>query len=117
VRNVGIIPTLAPYVCSNAFRERHDVRRTINELHKLLPPEPEQAKRLYEFGCVTEMDIVHLVYRPVDPQGATKDYEFSRSSMERRWRQGISDACAVLRASAWLAPMPKELGVRMFEVN
>ena len=102
------------------FRERHDVRHAINELHKLLPPElsnTEQAKRLYEFGCVTEMDIVHLVYRPVDPQGATKDYEFSRSSMERRWQQGISDACAVLHASAWLAPMPKELGVRVCEVN
>ena len=108
------------HICSNAFRERHDVRHAINELHKLLPPElssTEQAKRLYEFGCVTEMDIVHLVYRPVDPQGATKDYEFSRSSMERRWQQGISDACAVLHASAWLAPMPKELGVRVCEVN
>ena len=94
-------------------------RHAINELHKLLPPDllsTEQAKRLYELGCVTEMDIVQLVYRPVEPQGASKDYEFSRSSMEKRWQQGISDARTVLHASPWLAPMPKELGVRVFDV-
>ena len=106
-------------ICSNAFRDRHEVRHAINELHKLLPPDllsTEQAKRLYELGCVTEMDIVQLVYRPVEPQGASKDYEFSRSSMEKRWQQGISDARTVLHASPWLAPMPKELGVRVFDV-
>ena len=104
---------------SDAFRYRHDVRHAINELHKLLPPElakTEQAKRLYEHGCVTEMDIVQLVYRPIEPQGASKDHEFSRSSMEVRWKQGISDARTVLNASPWLAPMPKELGVRVFDV-
>jgi NTE family protein len=107
-------------ICSNAFRDRHDVRHAINELHKLLPPDllvTEQAKRLYELGCVTEMDIVQLIHRPTEPQGASKDYEFSRASMEKRWQQGISDARTVLHASPWLAPMPKELGVRVFDVT
>jgi NTE family protein len=106
-------------VCSYAFRDRHDVRHAINELHKLLPPEllrTEEAKRLYELGCVTEMDIVQLIYRPVETQGASKDYEFSRCSMEKRWRQGISDARNALQVSPWLAPMPKELGVRVFDL-
>jgi NTE family protein len=106
-------------ICSNAFRDRHEVRHAINELHKLLPPDlasTEQAKRLYEHGCVTEMDIVQLVYRPVEPQGASKDYDFSRSSMQRLWQQGTSAAQTVLSASPWLAPKPKELGVRMFDV-
>jgi NTE family protein len=95
------------------------VRHAINELHKQLPPEivrTEQAKWLYELGCVTQMDIVQLVYHPVGPQGASKDYEFSRSSMEIRWRQGISDARKALQGSQWLAPMPKKLGVRLFEL-
>ncbi len=105
-------------ISSNAYRERHDVRHAINELHKLLPPDlanTEQARRLYEHGCVTEMDIMQLVYRPIEPQGASKDYEFSRSSMEVRWQQGISDALTALHGSPWLAPMPKELGVRLFD--
>ena len=105
-------------ICSNAFRDRHNVRHAINELHKLLPPElacTEQAKRLYEHGCVTEMDIVRLIYRPFELQGASKTYDFSRSSMEKRWQQGKSDARTVLHASPWLAPLPKELGVRVFD--
>jgi NTE family protein len=93
------------------------VRHAINELHKLLPPDllgTDQAKRVYELGCVTEMDIVQLVYRPGGSQGVSKDYDFNRTLMEKRWQQGISDARAVLHASPWLAPMPKELGVRVF---
>jgi NTE family protein len=104
---------------TDMLREKHDVRHAINELHKLLPPEiasTEQAKRLYEYGCVTEMDIVQLIYRPTEPQGALKDFQFGRSTMEARWQQGLSDARTTLHASLWLAPMPKELGVRVFDV-
>jgi len=43
-------------------------------------------------------------------------FEFSRSTMAARWRQGLSDVLIALRASPWLAPMPKELGVRVFDV-
>jgi NTE family protein len=104
---------------TDMLREKHDVRHAINELHKLLPPDianTEQAKRLYEYGCVTEMDIVQLIYRPNEPQGALKDFQFGRSTMEARWQQGLSDAQTTLHASPWLAPMPRELGVRVFDV-
>ena len=104
---------------TDMLREKHDVRHAINGLHKLLPPDianTEQAKRLYEYGCVTEMDVVQLIYRPSEPQGALKDFQFGRSNMEERWQQGLSDARATLHASPWLAPMPKELGVRVFDV-
>ena len=104
---------------TNSLREKHDVRHAINELHKLLPADlrnTEEAKRLYEHGCVTQMDIVQLIYRPIEPQGAFKDFEFSRSTMEARWQQGFSDARSNLHASPWLAPMPRDLGVRVFDV-
>jgi NTE family protein len=106
-------------LATDILRERHDVRHTINELYKLLPQEiasTEQAKRLYEHGCVTTMDIVQLIYRPNEPQGCLKDFEFSRPAMELRWQQGLSDARATLQASPWLAPMPSEFGVRVFDV-
>jgi len=104
---------------TETLREKHDVRHAIKELHKLLPPDlanTEQAKRLYEHGCVTEMDVVQLIYRPMEPQGSMKDFEFSRSTMQARWQQGLSDARTTLHASPWLAPMPRELGVRVFDV-
>jgi NTE family protein len=96
-----------------------DVRHAINELHKLLPPElasTAEAERLYNYGCVTTMDIVQLIYRPDQPQGCLKDFEFSRPTMELRWEQGLADARTNLQAAPWLAPMPSELGVRVFDV-
>jgi len=106
-------------VSTDVFQQKHEVRHAINELHEMLPEEirrTEQAKRLYAFGCVTEMDIVQLIYRPLEPQGASKDYEFSRSAMNTRWGQGMSDASSTLRAAPWLAPKPREVGVRVFDV-
>lgn len=106
-------------VNTDAFEQKHEVRHAINELEKLLPPEiraTDQARRLRAFGCVTEMDIVQLIYRPFAPQGAAKDYEFSRSTMKARWQDGVSDATVTLQAAPWLAPQGKEVGVRVFDV-
>lgn len=104
---------------TEVFRQKHEVRHAINELHKLLPKEiasTEQAKRLYALGCVTEMDVVQLIYRPFEPQGAAKDFEFSRGTMNARWEQGRSDALTTLSAAPWLAPKSAEIGVRAFDV-
>ena len=106
-------------LATNMLRERHDVRHAINELNKLLPPEiarTRQAKRLLDHGCVTTMDIVQLIYRPDEPQGYLKDFEFSRPTMKLRWQQGLADAQTTLQVSPWLAPMPGDVGVRVFDV-
>jgi len=106
-------------ITTETFRQKHEVRHAINELMELLPPKirnTEEANRLWEFGCVTEMDIVQLIYRPHAPQGSYKDYEFSRATMGARWQQGLSDASTTLAAAPWLAPARKEVGVRVFDV-
>ncbi len=101
------------------LRTIHDVRHNINNLWDKLPEElkrEKEAKFLYNFGCVTTMDIVQLIYRPYELQGCAKDYEFSRPTMEARWNQGLADAQETLLASPWLAPMPPEIGARTFDV-
>jgi NTE family protein len=104
---------------TDTLRGMHDVRHNINGLWDQLPENlrrTPEAKFLYNFGCVTTMDIVQLIYRPTNPQGVTKDYEFSRATMRTRWEQGLSDTRATLLASPWLAPMPPDVGARTFDV-
>ena len=104
---------------TDTLRLMHDVRHNINNLWDQLPENlraTPEAKFLYNFGCVTTMDIVQLIYRPADTQGYSKDYEFSRATMRSRWAQGLSDAQTTLLASPWLAPMPPEVGARTFDV-
>ena len=42
-------------------------------------------------------NIVHLIYRAKNYEGHSKDYEFSRLSMEEHWRAGYHDARRTLR--------------------
>jgi NTE family protein len=118
-RNKDIRYSSRTRAATDMFRTTHDVRHNINNLWDQLPQdirETPEAKFLYDFGCVTTMDIVELVYRPPDPQGCSKDYEFSRTTMRSRWAHGLSDARTTLIASPWLAPMPPEVGARTFDV-
>jgi NTE family protein len=36
--------------------------------------------------------------------------------MNARWDAGLADARVTLEASPWLAPMPQDQGVRVFDV-
>ncbi|WP_232478907.1 DUF3734 domain-containing protein [Roseomonas rosulenta] len=104
---------------SDVIRTTHDLRHNINTLLGKLPPalrDTPEAHSLYEFACVTTMDIAQLIYRPEDEQGQTKDYEFGRATMEERWTHGRADAQETLDAAPWLAPMPPEVGARTFDV-
>jgi NTE family protein len=104
---------------TDAVREMHDVRHNINTMWEKLPEalrDTPEGRFLYDFGCVTTMDIAQIIYRPIDDQGQSKDYDFGRVTMEERWAQGREDALATLAASPWLAPMPPELGARTFDV-
>ena len=104
---------------TDALRQLHDLRHSINMLWERLPDDlrtgPEAAL-LNEFRCVTTMDIVQLIYRPERALGQSKDYEFDRPTMETRWAQGLKDAQQTIIAAPWLEPMPPELGARTFDV-
>ena len=106
-------------IATETFRRMHDVRHNINTLWERFPDalkDTDEARFLYEFGCVTTMDIVQFIYRPNEPQGASKDFEFSRATMRARWAQGAADAETTLAASPWLEPPPPEAGARTFDV-
>jgi NTE family protein len=105
---------------TDVYRQIHDVRHNINLLWDRLPQDlrnTAEGRFLYEFGCVTTMDIVQLIYRPDETEGNAKDYEFSRTTMEARWAAGRDDATRTLDQSPWLAPMPRGAGARTFDVR
>jgi len=101
------------------FRYAHTLRRNIATLLAKLPDslknEPE-VEFLNRIACQTKMDIVELIYRPPASQGLSKDYDFLRAAMLRRWNQGLSDATAALASEPWLERAPPEVAVRTFDV-
>lgn len=104
---------------TDQFKAMHDLRHLIGLLWAKLPQEmraTDEAQWLQALGSMSSIDIVELIYRTDVAQGQSKDYEFSRATMEARWAQGFEDARTTLQAAPWLAPMPPEIGARTFDV-
>jgi NTE family protein len=74
-----------------------------NMLAVLLEDLPEDMRRREEVRYLSSAadrhaaNIVQLIYRPRGYEGDSKDYEFSRRSMQEHWRAGYCDAVHTLR--------------------
>lgn len=105
---------------TDSFRHLHNLGRNIQLLWDHLPEElralPE-AQFLHNAGHVARMDIVQLVYRPIEDQGTGRGYEFGRPTLRARWQAGAEDATATLAAAPWLTTPGRQTGVRSFDVG
>jgi NTE family protein len=62
-------------------------------------------------------NLIQLIYRSKEYEGDSKDYEFSRRSMEDHWRTGYHDTIRTLRHPQVLE-RPRSLdGVLMFDAG
>ena len=62
-------------------------------------------------------NLVHLIYRARDYEGHSKDYEFSRLSMQDHWRAGYHDALRTLRHPEVLTRPTNADGVSTFDLE
>ena len=102
----------------NAERD-HNIRAHAQALWDKLPPalrDLPEARFLDDLRCTSQMDIALLIYRPFEPQGSSKDFEFSRGTMQARWDRGREDAEITLEASPWQQPFPAGRGTRISDV-
>jgi NTE family protein len=100
------------------FKHVQKLRRAIDRLLEKLPENlsrSPEAKLLSSVADCKVYNIVHLIYRAKKYEGHSKDYEFSRLSMEEHWRAGYHDARRTLR-HAEVLERPRTLeGVYTFD--
>jgi NTE family protein len=99
----------------DGYKRVHDLRVAIGSLLDMLPEaarDNAEYQRMRALSCVSNIDVVELIYRPREPQGQSKDYAFGRETMHERWEAGRADATEVLRLAPWQAPFPPGLGLR-----
>jgi NTE family protein len=107
---------------TDAVRNAQQLRRAVERLLDKLPPgfENDPDLRYVRQDCTksTSMSIVHLIYREKNYETQTKDYEFSRVSMEEHWLAGVYDTRRTLRQERlWLAPPDDLSAVRTFDIT
>jgi NTE family protein len=76
------------------------VRSAIAKLMKDAPAavkQSDEGRLLAEFADPKDYNVVHLIYRSAPFELDSKDYNFSRRSMQEHWRAGRHDAHRALR--------------------
>jgi NTE family protein len=104
---------------TDEFKRRQKLRSAVASLIDKLPEDlrnSPEAKLLKTASDRKVYNIIHLIYRAKNYEGHSKDYEFSRLSMEEHWRAGYHDARRTLRHPEVLKRPTDHAGVLTFDL-
>ena len=79
---------------TDQFRKSQALRRAAAKLLREIRPEVRQTPEAELIASEADekvYNIIQMIYRAQNYEGASKDYEFSRRSMEEHWKVGYSD--------------------------
>jgi NTE family protein len=102
------------------FKHVQRLRRAMADLFEKLPADLQsgpEAKLLRPVSDHKFYNIVHLIYRTRNYEGHSKDYDFSRASMQEHWRAGYHDAVRTLRHPEVLEHPTNQEGVFTFDLD
>lgn len=100
--------------------EIHRAKAAVRALIAKLPPELRKdadVAYLEEVSQENATSVVQLIYRSKAYERNSKDYEFSRATMLEHWASGRNDVRRSLRHRDWLACMPRDSGVAVFDLT
>jgi NTE family protein len=103
---------------TDAFKKRQMLRRAAAKLLASIPEElraTPEAQLLASEADEKVFNIVQLIYRSRKYEGTSKDYEFSRLTMEEHWGAGYRDAVNTLRNPEVLQRPSDVAGVAIFD--
>src|SRR6185436_2684210 len=104
---------------TNQFRKAQILRRAFVQLLKQLPEKLRNepyTRLLAEEADEHVFNIIQMIYRSKSYEGGSKDYEFSRRTMEEHWQTGYNDAVRTLRHPEVLQRPDNPTGVRTFDL-
>jgi NTE family protein len=105
---------------TDRFCKAQRMRRAMWELLKELPSDLRQKphfKVLTEEAHEKVYNIIELIYHARNYEGSSKDYEFSRRTMEEHWTAGYHDTVRTLRHPEVLQRPTSLDGIRTFDIS
>jgi NTE family protein len=103
---------------SDEFRRVQILRAALNTLLKKMPAtlaRTPEARKLAKVKDSALYNIVQLIYRSATYEGQSKDFEFSRRSMDDHWRAGYEDATATMSHKEVMRLPTRSQGVAVYD--
>jgi NTE family protein len=91
-------------------------QRLVAKLPESLRDDPD-AKILMSNGCQAAVTVMHLINRPNEIDSQSKDYEFSRLSVEEHWEAGRKDVEQSLAHPDWRNRKTPQHGMKTFDLT
>ncbi|WP_415182936.1 patatin-like phospholipase family protein [Phaeovulum sp.] len=105
---------------TDRFRHLHDIRTAADRLAAKLPKDlqsdPDLAV-LRAAGPQCPVTLVHLIHRKEGFESDSKDYEFSRLSMNEHWAAGKADVKKTLTHTKWKSRQIGKDGLQVFDLG
>jgi NTE family protein len=104
---------------SDRFKYGQTLRNAMSNLLLQLPDELKDSPELRVLRPMADRkvyNLVQLIYHSKQYEGDSKDYEFSRRSMEEHWRAGYHDSVRTLRHPEVLERPASPDGVLTFDL-
>jgi NTE family protein len=101
------------------FKRLQRMRCALSSLLSKLPDELRGSEEATLLGALADhkvFNVIHLIYRSKAYEGDSKDYEFSRLTMQEHWRAGYQDAVRTLRHPEVLQRPSNREGVFTFDL-
>ena len=105
---------------TNRVKELEGLRTALAHLLKKLPKrlaDDPDVTRLADLARGRHLSIVHLINRRMEHSTQSKDYEFSRATVEALWDAGRNAVHRTLKNPDWKHACRAERGMRAFDLT
>ncbi len=105
---------------SDYIKKMQEMSNAAARLAAKLPVElcdDPDVKLLQSWGAQANITIAHLIRSDTGVDSGSKDYEFSRLSIEEHWNTGRENTLRGLKSKAWVERDGNGSGVRVFDLN
>jgi len=105
---------------TDVARHEQALRRATHRLLQRLPAnlqDDPDVRLLRNSSCNAAITIVHLIHRRKDYFTQSKDYEFSRHSIEEHWKAGGDDVRRTFRNKSWQRRAKPAGEIKVFDLT
>ncbi|WP_242602192.1 patatin-like phospholipase family protein [Legionella nagasakiensis] len=99
--------------------EIHQLRYQIHQLASRIPAVKQQKfiQQCLNNGWDKTVSLVRFLYAGDADDLSSKDYEFSRKSIDEHINEGYRDGKKALKKSPWLQPVPEDVGITIHDMS
>jgi NTE family protein len=105
---------------STRIKELEEMRAALGRLIGKLPPEMRDDPDVKHLASVCkrgDIALVHLINRRNSHSASSKDYEFSRATVNELWDSGLHDVRKSIAHPDWLDAVELSDGVRVYDLT